>query len=123
MCSSDLYNLIEIAITLLTRLRFHPSFKTRVKAVEVLTPNINGELFIELLSEIYLTSDDPKILKDITLDERVFRSEEHTSELQSHSFISYAVFCLKKKKNKNKKQKTKTTKKRPADDSRVANNI
>ena len=27
------------------------------------------------------------------------RSEEHTSELQSHSFISYAVFCLKKKKN------------------------
>ena len=30
----------------------------------------------------------------------VNRSEEHTSELQSHSFISYAVFCLKKKKNK-----------------------
>src|ERR1051326_448859 len=27
------------------------------------------------------------------------RSEEHTSELQSHSFISYAVFCLKKKVN------------------------
>src|ERR1051326_9267602 len=25
------------------------------------------------------------------------RSEEHTSEFQSHSFISYAVFCLKKK--------------------------
>src|ERR1051326_345585 len=27
----------------------------------------------------------------------LIRSEEHTSELQSHSFISYAVFCLKKK--------------------------
>src|SRR6056300_420883 len=27
----------------------------------------------------------------------VTRSEEHTSELQSHSEISYAVFCLKKK--------------------------
>ena len=26
------------------------------------------------------------------------RSEEHTSELQSHYSISYAVFCLKKKK-------------------------
>ena len=26
------------------------------------------------------------------------RSEEHTSELQSHVRISYAVFCLKKKK-------------------------
>ena len=25
------------------------------------------------------------------------RSEEHTSELQSHACISYAVFCLKKK--------------------------
>src|SRR5881227_4140169 len=29
------------------------------------------------------------------------RSEEHTSELQSRTVISYAVFCLKKKK-KNK---------------------
>jgi len=28
------------------------------------------------------------------------RSEEHTSELQSHPVISYAVFCLKKKKKK-----------------------
>src|SRR6056300_185180 len=32
------------------------------------------------------------------------RSEEHTSELQSHSEISYAVFCLKKKKEKNRKK-------------------
>src|SRR5210317_2590202 len=32
------------------------------------------------------------------------RSEEHTSELQSHSEISYAVFCLKKKKNKKQKK-------------------
>src|SRR3546814_4319344 len=33
------------------------------------------------------------------LDERgeAFRSEEHTSELQSLMRISYAVFCLKKK--------------------------
>src|SRR3546814_10776724 len=31
----------------------------------------------------------------------VFRSEEHTSELQSLMRISYAVFCLKKKKNVN----------------------
>src|SRR3546814_1796690 len=29
---------------------------------------------------------------------RHFRSEEHTSELQSLMRISYAVFCLKKKK-------------------------
>src|SRR3546814_985001 len=33
--------------------------------------------------------------------ERVPRSEEHTSELQSLMRISYAVFCLKKKKQYN----------------------
>ena len=37
-------------------------------------------------------------VKDIFVEGASFiRSEEHTSELQSHSFISYAVFCLKKK--------------------------
>ena len=38
-----------------------------------------------------LNNNTSLILTDIR------RSEEHTSELQSHSFISYAVFCLKKK--------------------------
>ena len=37
-------------------------------------------------------------LRRIQLQDNLKRSEEHTSELQSHSFISYAVFCLKKKK-------------------------
>src|SRR3546814_7594915 len=36
-----------------------------------------------------------------------YRSEEHTSELQSLMRISYAVFCLKKKK-RNSKNNTKT---------------
>src|SRR3546814_7568239 len=45
-----------------------------------------------------------------------YRSEEHTSELQSLMRISYAVFCLKKKKSKrtnqnNNIQKSKKTKK------------
>src|SRR5213594_4088698 len=31
---------------------------------------------------------------------RSSRSEEHTSELQSRTLISYAVFCLKKKNNR-----------------------
>src|SRR3546814_9974337 len=35
---------------------------------------------------------------------QAFRSEEHTSELQSLMRISYAVFCLKKKKNKTNTQ-------------------
>src|SRR3546814_10190848 len=33
--------------------------------------------------------------------ERLVRSEEHTSELQSLMRLSYAVFCLKKKKSTN----------------------
>src|SRR3546814_3411841 len=42
-------------------------------------------------------SDDGRRLRNSAM----FRSEEHTSELQSLMRISYAVFCLKKKK-KNK---------------------
>src|SRR3546814_9496716 len=37
---------------------------------------------------------------------RGFRSEEHTSELQSLMRISYAVFCLKKKKQRRKSHTT-----------------
>src|SRR5881275_1761032 len=40
------------------------------------------------------------------------RSEEHTSELQSHGTISYAVFCLKKKKKKKKKKSASIPKKK-----------
>ena len=44
--------------------------------------------------------DATRIHQDLSLD----RSEEHTSELQSQSTISYAVFSLKKKKQKKKKK-------------------
>src|SRR3546814_7175829 len=37
-------------------------------------------------------------VSDMTALDVAFRSEEHTSELQSLMRISYAVFCLKKKK-------------------------
>src|SRR3546814_6407004 len=42
-----------------------------------------------------------------------FRSEEHTSELQSLMRISYAVFCLKKKKTYNNTKHMKTQQKQP----------
>src|SRR3546814_8048632 len=38
--------------------------------------------------------------------ETSYRSEEHTSELQSLMRISYAVFCLKKKKHNTEDNKT-----------------
>src|SRR3546814_1500074 len=40
-----------------------------------------------------------------THPEPAFRSEEHTSELQSLMRISYAVFCLKKKTTQHKTNK------------------
>src|SRR3546814_5443022 len=45
-----------------------------------------------------------------TFSQGLFRSEEHTSELQSLMRISYAVFCLKKKKKKQKHYTMKTNK-------------
>src|SRR3546814_1222645 len=44
---------------------------------------------------------------DVWLGTR-FRSEEHTSELQSLMRISYAVFCLKKKTQTKQSQSTTT---------------
>src|SRR3546814_3507115 len=41
--------------------------------------------------------DDAHGAFDANLPAQRFRSEEHTSELQSLMRISYAVFCLKKK--------------------------
>src|SRR3546814_4791537 len=38
--------------------------------------------------------------------DRIARSEEHTSELQSLMRITYADFCLKKKIEKHKKKQT-----------------
>src|SRR3546814_7398286 len=38
---------------------------------------------------------------ELEVSQHGFRSEEHTSELQSLMRISYAVFCLKKKKHRN----------------------
>src|SRR3546814_2808967 len=40
------------------------------------------------------------LMSEVVRDFETFRSEEHTSELQSLMRISYAVFCLKKKHNK-----------------------
>src|SRR3546814_1452628 len=41
---------------------------------------------------------DGRISGALSVSQRILRSEEHTSELQSLMRISYAVFCLKKKK-------------------------
>src|ERR1051326_6087251 len=54
-----------------------------------------GTVTIDQYIALYAWHGAHHIAHITTLRERN-RSEEHTSELQSHSFISYAVFCLKK---------------------------
>src|SRR3546814_5488115 len=51
---------------------------------------------------IIMTDTYDKSVSD--MHELNYRSEEHTSELQSLMRISYAVFCLKKKKKKKTKK-------------------
>src|SRR3546814_7942124 len=65
--------------------------------------NINGTLFrssVVYFDFLNSVKQDPytAINSEISwrTDDEKFRSEEHTSELQSLMSISYAVFCLKK---------------------------
>src|SRR3546814_8747137 len=51
----------------------------------------------------------PPALRHAGGGNRLRRSEEHTSELQSLMRISYAVFCLKKKTQKPKERTTSIT--------------
>src|SRR5213080_78987 len=59
----------------------------------VYVPEDRGSMTV---ADVLAASAGPE--RDTAIDN--WRSEEHTSELQSHSGISYAVFCLKKKKKK-----------------------
>src|SRR3546814_8348121 len=56
-----------------------------------------------------LVSSDPAFGQTGRGGPPAFRSEEHTSELQSLMRISYAVFCVKKKNTTDKDNKTHLT--------------
>src|SRR3546814_6842735 len=60
----------------------------------------SAEEGFEIDIELYCRSISIKYSETQRADfsSKLFRSEEHTSELQSLMRISYAVFCLKKKK-------------------------
>src|SRR3546814_3772851 len=57
----------------------------------------SGSIDILYISEIDPLWQDSELTAIINPEAVLFRSEEHTSELQSLMRISYAVFCLKKK--------------------------
>src|SRR3546814_5488632 len=76
--------------------------RNTAKAIEILT-ELSGRgdnLASRKLASLYFTGKNDgggAVLRDY--DKYIFRSGEHTSELQSLMRISYAVFCLKKKQN------------------------
>src|SRR3546814_5676425 len=57
----------------------------------------DGKAFIEMAAAAGLEQIPPQERKPLQASS--YRSEEHTSELQSLMRISYAVFCLQKKNN------------------------
>src|SRR3546814_1396598 len=80
----------------------HIGMQLQIKAVlqpqrlELVLGQFTGETARHLVAELIDAGiDDRLVILVVTVH---FRSEEHTSELQSLMRISYAVFCLKKKK-------------------------
>src|SRR3546814_10158929 len=55
---------------------------------------------VRIIDGVANTDAFVRVLVDLTDGEQAWRSEEHTSELQSLMRISYAVFCLKKNTKK-----------------------
>src|SRR3546814_6823454 len=87
VCSSDLAEVVAL------------DHETMMKEADILR-----KIADNVAIKVPLTIDGLKTCKALTDDGTMvnvtlcFRSEEHTSELQSLMRISYAVFCLKKKK-------------------------
>src|SRR3546814_10526885 len=61
---------------------------------------------------------EPKPVQNRERHRMDFRSEEHTSELQSLMRISYAVFCLKKKKHRKQNKQESITQKQQTNTSK-----
>src|SRR3546814_9776251 len=82
-------------------------YTTLFRSIETDTPPSRASLAPTKSCSRLRSFDLQKLFDSITFQQvriagtqTAWRSEEHTSELQSLMRISYAVFCLKKKKTK-----------------------
>src|SRR3546814_5175885 len=111
VCSSDLLWSLFLSLVLMTTSRGSENhgeasrffMYVEIRPFESAMPSIVTAP-PDSLSEVRLTPSGRVLTissKKCTVAERLacrFRSEEHTSELQSLMRLSYAVFCLKNKK-------------------------
>ena len=64
-----------------------------------------SEMSLETMTQMLAVAESAGVIDfaKSSMVKNIFRSEEHTSDLQSRITISYAVFCLKKQKKKQTK--------------------
>src|SRR3546814_2957775 len=77
-------------------------YTTLFRSKQVMT-TVNGRQLFGTTNRVAQLLD---FSSDILSGVDVYRSEEHTSELQSLMRISYAVFCLKKKNTNTQSMKS-----------------
>src|SRR3546814_2944229 len=106
VCSSDLSPALHCAAARRQELSLHPAahgsrFSARPEASRGAARQ--GALLRAVRERGVGEPDAQRAAKNLfaaKLYRQLFRSEEHTSELQSLMRLSYAVFCLKKKTRK-----------------------
>src|SRR3546814_10634857 len=89
--------------------RVYKNFDPRAKIIREMCHQVLDELGVDdPMLEVAMRLEEAALKDDYFVQRKLYpnvdfyRSEEHTSELQSLMRISYAVFCLKKKiKTKN----------------------
>src|SRR3546814_2364678 len=89
--------------------RWETGYTTTLKIMQIMHAKGMLERIEEGRTHIYTPLVGERQTRQKLLDrflETTFRSEEHTSELQSLMRISYAVFCLQKKNTISTKSKT-----------------
>src|SRR3546814_9493906 len=94
VCSSDLLARCDRRGRAMSR--FRRTFTATAADIDELG-HVNNAVWVEWIQALAVAHWEAVAPAD---QQAAYRSEEHTSELQSLMRISYAVFCLKKKKKK-----------------------